>query len=127
MGKNAAFEKRIELVFDNGGKTHRAAAWIWARNVSRCSCTRRFRDRLLRPPPLAVDLACSRGAQCWFAPVPSRRNRATHRSAAPQPQPGRWIRAQVQAKAVNREEVEEWMSCSSEPRSGLTSAFPARG
>ena len=93
----------------------------------------RWRERTPSRSSGGGPLAAARSAPCSqplcaalvCAPVPSRRKRANHRSAAPQP--GRWISGRIQLNCRNRKDVDERMSCGSEPRRGLTSACPARG
>jgi hypothetical protein len=40
--KDAALQKRVELVFDGGGRLASAAVSTWAKKVSACCCTRRY-------------------------------------------------------------------------------------
>ena len=63
MGKDAAFEKRIELVFDKLRQARHAPGFDFGEERLEVSLHQAIQGRFLRPPPLVVDWACRGGAQ----------------------------------------------------------------
>jgi hypothetical protein len=67
MGKDAAFEKRIELVFHKLGQARRAPGFDLGEERFEMFLHHAIQGRFLRPPPLVADRVCRCGAQRWFA------------------------------------------------------------
>jgi hypothetical protein len=65
MGKDAAFEKGIELVFDKLGQGRGTPGFDFGEERFEMSLHQVKQGRFLWPPPLVVDWACRRGAQRW--------------------------------------------------------------
>ncbi|MDP2242268.1 MAG: hypothetical protein Q8K18_19185 [Burkholderiales bacterium] len=63
VGKDPAFEKRVELVFDKLRQARRTPGFDFGEERFEMFLHHAIQRRFLRPPPLVADRVCRRGAQ----------------------------------------------------------------